>query len=106
MREKMEQKNEKPKERGGGGGGGNSSLQISIKKKRERERKVKRYLTRRCLNLSFFLELSAGRAPFAGIKNSMARIIRREMEKLEGRGDKASVLDSETPFISSNGILY
>ena len=102
MREKMEQKNEKPKERGGGG---NSSLQISIKKK-ERERKVKRYLTRRCLNLSFFLELSAGRAPFAGIKNSMARIIRREMEKLEGRGDKASVLDSETPFISSNGILY
>ena len=104
MREKMEQKNEKPKERGGGG---NSSLQISIKKKeRERERKVKRYLTRRCLNLSFFLELSAGRAPFAGIKNSMARIIRREMEKLEGRGDKASVLDSETPFISSNGILY
>ena len=35
MREKMEQKNEKPKERGGGG---NSSLQISIKKKRERER--------------------------------------------------------------------
>ena len=53
-----------------------------------------------------FFELSAGRAPFAGIKNSMARIIRREMEKLEGRGDKASVLDSETPFISSNGILY
>lgn len=34
MREKMEQKNEKPKERGGGG---NSSLQISIKKK-EREK--------------------------------------------------------------------
>ena len=84
----------------------NGAEERKAKGKRRRERKVKRYLTRRCLNLSFFLELSAGRAPFAGIKNSMARIIRREMEKLEGRGDKASVLDSETPFISSNGILY